>query len=629
MSAIYGYISLNGRPLNPESLFRLREMMEDYPHDASFYREEEGCMLGQILRWDTPESLHEHFPLMDEGGNIVFVAAGRIDNREELFRLLKVPHLERPAMTDGRLMFLSYCTWGRDACNRLLGDWSFSAWHKKEKKLFIGRDHAGIMAVYYHQGKDFLVFSSSLKVLLCLPEVPKDIDELRVAQILTAWPGDGEATCYRHILNLKPGHFLEVQEGRVTKTMFWELTEQPELILPREEDYYERFRELFSEAVRTRLRSYSNVGIMLSGGYDSTSVAAVAALELARQNKELYAFTSVPYYTDCRVPPGRIANEGPLAASLARKYPNIRHFLIDAAGYPVLGSVDKAVEMLGEPLHAAGNQYWNHAIYDTAEEHSVRVLLNAQGGNGVISWPTGKPRLFAKKGLPLLKYRVKMALTDLHTLVKNPEHLRYPFLDYSFISREFVRKFGIREKMKAAGHDPKFRKHQPLKQAQRELMTMCFLNAYSIHYRISLGFGITSADPSGHVPLLLFMLSVPEKVYRVHDYRRVFVEKAMRELLPEEIITARGKGLQAADLLERIGAEIRSLPDLSFSEQISGILDEKRFVGTIRKKSDIGEMAGINHNNMVYWLRAYSIIKMKGYEYKKNSSTCKKTQNLA
>lgn len=589
-------------------------------------------MLGHILQWDTPESLREQFPLLDSSGNIVFMAVGRIDNRDELFRLLAIPHPEREGMTDGQLMFRAYLAWGREACGRMYGDWSFSAWHKKEKKLFIGRDHAGIMAVYYHQGKDFLVFSSSLKVLLCLPEVPKEINELRVAQILTAWPGDGEATCYRHILNLKPGHFLEVQEGRVTKTMFWELTEQPELILPREEDYYERFRELFSEAVRTRLRSYANVGIKLSGGYDSTSVAAVAAQELARQNKELYAFTSVPYYTDCRVPPGRIANEGPLAASLARKYPNIRHFLIDAQGYSVLRSVDKAVEMLGEPLHAAGNMYWNHAIYDAAEEHNVRVLLNAQGGNGVISWPTGKPRLFAKKGLPLLKFRVKMALTDLHTLVKNPEHLRYPFLGYSFISREYARKAGIREQMKAAGHDPRFRKHRPLKQAQRELMTMCLLNAYSIHYRISLGFGITAADPSGHVPLLLYMLSVPEKVYKANDYRRVYIEMALRDLLPEEIITARGKGLQAADLSERIGTEINPLPDLSFSEQISGILDEKRFRNQIHNSninSDSRQRPGMERNIATHWLCAYSVTKMNEYEYEKNNPAYKKTQNLA
>lgn len=621
----------NGRPVDPESFSRMKESMTQYPHNGSFEWKSEECMLGHILQWDTPESLREQFPLLDSSGNIVFMAVGRIDNRDELFRLLAIPHPEREGMTDGQLMFRAYLVWGREACGRMYGDWSFSAWHRKEKKLFIGRDHAGIMAVYYHQGKDFLVFSSSLKVLLCLPEVPKEINELRVAQILTAWPGDGEATCYRRILSLKPGHFLEVQEGRVKKTMFWELTEQHELILPREEDYYERFRELFSEAVRTRLRSYANVGIKLSGGYDSTSVAAVAAQELARQNKELYAFTSVPYYTDCRVPPGRIANEGPLAASLARKYPNIRHFLIDAQGYSVLGSVDKAVEMLGEPLHAGGNQYWNHAIYDAAEEHSVRVLLNAQGGDGVISWPTGKSRLFAKKGLPLLKYRVKMALTDLHTLAKNPEYLRYPFLGYSFISREYARKVGIREQMKAASHDPKFRKSLPFKQAQRELMTVCFLNAYSIHYRISLGFGITSADPSGHVPLLLYMLSVPEKVYRVHDYRRVFVEKAVRELLPEEIITSRGKGLQAADLMERINAEIFPLPDLSFFEQISGILDEKRFrnaFSSLNRKSDSSDIAGIDHKSMVYWLRTYSVIKMNEYEYEKNNLPCKKTKNL-
>lgn len=612
MSALYGYICWGGRPVALESFSRMKETMTQYPHNGSFEWKSEECMLGHILQWDTPESLHEHFPLFDSSGNTVFMAVGRIDNREELFRLLTVPNPERERMADGQLMFRAYLAWGKEACRKLYGDWSFCAWHKQEKKLFLARDHSGIMALYYYLGQDFLAFASILKGLLCLPNVPKDINKLRMVQLLTAWPGDGEATYYQHILNLKPGHFLEMQDGRVQKTRFWEFTEQPELILPKEEDYFEQFRELFSDAVKTRLRSYNNVGIMLSGGYDSTSVAAMAATELARQNKELFAFTSVPHDAQCKVPKGKMANEGPLAATLARKYPNIRHYLIGASNYPVFESVDKALEMFGEPLHAAGNQYWIQAIFDAAKENNVHVLLNAQGGNGVISWPTGKPRLFAKKGLPLLKYRVKMALTDVHTLVKNPEYFRYPFLEYSFISREYVKKFRLKEMMKASGHDPKFRKKLPFKRAQRELMAMCFLNAYSLHYRMALNYGITAADPCSHVPLLLFMLSVPEQVYRNHDYQRIFIEIAMRDFLPEEILMAKEKGLQAADLPERIFSDISLLSDAIFLNGKTEFLDEKRFMGAVSnwtRNRTVGQRFSMDQKTVNHWLRTYSVIK--------------------
>jgi len=583
--------------------------MTHYPHNGSFEWKSEECMLGHLLQWDTPESLHEQFPLLDSFGNIVFMAAGRIDNREDLFRLLAVPHPEREGMTDGQLMFRAYLTRGKEACSRIYGDWSFCAWHKKERKLFLARDHGGIMALYYYAGRDFLAFASTLKGLLCLPEVPRDINELRVAQILTVWPGDGEATYYRHILNLKPGHFLEVQDGRVQKTLFWELTEQPELILPKEEDYYERFRELFSGAVRARLRSYRNVGIQLSGGYDSTSVAAVAAMELAKQNKELYAFTSVPYYKDCSVPKGRIADEGPLAATLAKKYPNIRHFLVDAAGYDVLEAIDRAVDMLCEPMHAAGNQYWIQAIYDKARENDVSVLLNAQGGNGVISWPTGRPRLYAMGGLPWLKFRVKSVLKDVRTLATRPLHYWYPFLEYSYISIPFARRISLLEKMKAAGHDPRFRRQRTFKQAQWHLMNGCLLNAYSLHYRMSVDYAIVSPDPSGHVPLMQFMLSLPESVYRANAYCRIFVEKALADLLPAEILSSKEKGLQAADLLQRFRND-KSFHALELTN-LNGkaiFLDAKKVTYSayeFEKKETYSRNYKINH-----FIRVYGFTKM-------------------
>lgn len=612
MSAIYGYIRRDGRPAKV-SFSRLKEEMEEYPHDGSFQWEGDGCMLGQLLQWDTPESLHEQFPLTDSSGNTVFMAMGRIDNREELFRMLDVPYPERTSLTDGQLMFRAYLAWGGEACNKLYGDWSFCAWHRQEHRLFLGRDHGGIMALYYYQGKDFFIFSSSLKVLLRLPEVPKDMNELRIAQILTAWPGDGELTSYQHIFNLKPGHFMEVQDGRAEKTRFWELTIPPDLILPKEEDYYERFRELFFEAVKARLRSYRNVGIKLSSGYDSTSVAAVAAIELAKQNKELYAFTSVPYHKDFQVPKGRIGDEGPLAATLTRKYPNIRHFLVDAAGYSVLGAIEKAVNSLGEPMHAAGNQYWIQAIYDKAKENNISVLLNAQGGNGVISWPTGRSRLYAKKGVPLFKTRVKWLLNDLRSLATQPLYFKYPFLNYSYIRPDFARRLRLLEKMKEEGHDPAFRQFLPFKQAQQQLINGCMFNAYSIHYRMSEEYAVVAADPSGHIPLMEFMLSVPESVYRANAYQRIFIQKAMYNFLPAEILSFKGKGLQAADLVDRCRKETSShLLNFSGLNGFEVYVEENKYRKTIEglKKEESSVSKTFNSKELTCWLRSFGFTKM-------------------
>jgi asparagine synthase (glutamine-hydrolysing) len=177
-----------------------------------------------------------------------------------------------------------------------LGDWSFAVWHPLERRLFLARDHYGVTALYYYQDAQRFAFASSRKALYTLG-VPRRLDELYLAQVLMAWPAyHGERTIDLDICRLPPAHTLTVTPEGIHVRPYWRLEDTPELNLPTFQDYVDGFLEVYTEAVRCRLRSDRLIGATLSGGLDSGSVTALAAHELKHKGQRLMAFTAVPLY---------------------------------------------------------------------------------------------------------------------------------------------------------------------------------------------------------------------------------------------------------------------------------------------------------------------------------------------
>lgn len=563
----------NGHPVNQDVLDTMCHALEfTNPNHRAIWQNGE-MAIGSMIRFYTPESFKENQPIFFEDNQKVMVFTGRIDNRDDLCRIFNISLIHRDNFPDSHYAHLAYEKWGEECCDHLFGDWSFAVYDKAKKKLIAARDHCGIMALYYYSCKDFFAFSSSPKALLALKEIPKEVNEFRIAQILVAWPGDGEQTCYQNIFNLLPGHYLTIQDKQVKKHKYWELTEQPELILPKEQDYYDQFLEIFTEAVRCRLRTTKQVGISLSGGLDSTSIAAIAAIELAKQNKELFAFTSVPLYKDYKVPKGRNGDEGELAGLMAKKYPNIRHFLVNAEGYDPIECIKKAVDIYDEPMHAAANQYWIQAINDKAKEYNCDILLNGQGGNGTISWPTAKVRLYNQKGFKYYKHRLRFLLDSTYDFLFDHQVYKYPFLKYSDINPEFAERLDLMKKMKEAGHDPRFRKVLPFKEAQRRLIQPIVNNGYSLHFRSGIWYTINSLDPCNDKRYIGFTNSLPIKLYKKARFIKVQVKIGMKNIIPGSILHSSIKGIQSSDIHIRTAFDLKE--SISDKSKINSLLKPK------------------------------------------------------
>ncbi|HEY4787468.1 MAG TPA: hypothetical protein VIH57_15525, partial [Bacteroidales bacterium] len=262
MSILFGYINLSNQPVERTTLETMKKAMNFWGPDGEGIWLEGNCGLGNLLYYNTPEAVYEKLPMTDLSGNLVMTAGARIDNREELFRIFDIPLGSRLTMPDSALMLTAYEKWGEDCADHLIGDWAMAVWDRRQQKLFLARDHHGITAMYYYKGPDFFVFSSSLKGIHSLPQVPKRINEYKIAQLLVNWNEGGPTTCYLDIMRLPPAHTLTLYShhthtsSTLTPTRYWYLEHTPEVRLKNDQEYADMFLELYTEAVRCRLRSH-------------------------------------------------------------------------------------------------------------------------------------------------------------------------------------------------------------------------------------------------------------------------------------------------------------------------------------------------------------------------------------
>ncbi len=604
MNGILGYLRLDDAPVAPEKVEMMRQAMAYWGADGSGWWRAGPVDLGCQYCFCTPEEKEKSLPYYDEERGWVLTAGAFLDNREELLDELSLSGPGARELPDTLLIHRAYCRWGEDCVHHLLGDWHFALWDIKNHKLFLARDHQGNTGICYTQGPGFFAFASSRKALLALPEVPKVPNLLRLAQVLTSWPGDGVLTAYAGIFRLPPAHCLVISNGEVRIRRYWS-PEPARLHLPREEDYLEAFLEHYDRAVRVRLRSNTAIGATLSGGLDSGSVCTLAARELAKRGERLTSFTSVPLedpspYTDKH----RFGDESEFARATADQAGNIDQVWITAAEVSPLAGIKLMLEVHDEPGHAAGNYFWIVAILQQARERSCRTLLTGQGGNATVSWSGGRVNLwpYLRPGkLPQLRriFRELQQRQGLSFLGGLKRFLAAPliaplrarrqyglglagpvFLHYSAIHPRWARSLDLERLMRAQGHDPRFRRgSDPLAERYRIIRPGKAL-AGAIWGESSGASGLEVRDPTRDKRLLEFCLGLPNVYHFAGGLDRAVLRSAFQGLLPDKVRFNRRRGLQAADICRRLrdrGAEVEeALEGLERHALAPGVLDLSR-----------------------------------------------------
>ena len=216
-------------------------------------------------------------PLANEDGSIWVSYNGEIYNHGEVRRELEAAgHLYR-TKSDTETIVHAYEEWGDDCVHRFRGMFAFALWDSRRRRLLLVRDRLGIKPLYWCYTKDRLIFASEIKGILESGLVQPEANELVLAEVLTTRYTSDEQTLFKSIYRLMPGHRLVFENGRIDIQQYWDVpTGAAEDLTPVAEQVV-RFRELLEESVRLRLMADVPLGVFLSGGIDSSAIAAVMA----------------------------------------------------------------------------------------------------------------------------------------------------------------------------------------------------------------------------------------------------------------------------------------------------------------------------------------------------------------
>lgn len=202
MSAIVGIIRLDAAPLDAGVPTRMLERLAHRAPDGRNLWHGSSLALGHGMLLTTRESLAERQPVLGEDDRLVLVADARIDNRAELIADLGCATSSPDAPSDSELILAAYCKWGAECATKLVGDFAFAIWDARTRHLFCARDPLGVRSYFYYCDERLFAFASEIKALFEIPDIPRAIDEERVAEHLSGDCGDPSRTFFRGIRSL-------------------------------------------------------------------------------------------------------------------------------------------------------------------------------------------------------------------------------------------------------------------------------------------------------------------------------------------------------------------------------------------------------------------------------------------
>ena len=584
MSAVCALLDLSGAPVDPEALLA----MADFRRGHWISRTGDSASLCHL-----PSA--ERQPLSSRDGAIHLVADVRLDNRQELIDRLGFDG-EPPG--DAELILAAYLRWGLECPVHLLGDFAFVLWDARLRRLFCACDPVGARPLHYARVGSLLCIASEARQVLQHAAVSRRLDEIAVGDYLANRAIEPCRTFFRDVRRLSPAHRLVADSKEIRIDRFWELDPDARTHHSCDQDYVDHFLELFRNAVSDRLRTHAGpVGFLMSGGLDSTSVAAVAS-RCAPPDLRLFSASFVfERLQEC--------DERPFIQAVAADL-GLEAELIDSERFLVLDDPETRRPSLEAPFVA-----WDACFREAlrrARDRGARVLLTGHGGDDLL-W--GSRLVYADR----LKRGDLRAILEVVRSASSHRQAWSWFL-YHHLVQPLLSKGADRALRRAAGRDPEsdlpdwidtgFARRTGLSERMRETRPRRFKEAarqalydhfqqtpwdrsafwYDQH---AAEFGIEVRHPFLDRRLIEFLFSIPPAQLFRADRSKRLLRQAMAGLLPETVRLRRGKTHLSAFLGLSLGGERRARIERLLSAPVAsdlGILDGKRLLASYERNPE-------------------------------------------
>lgn len=376
MSCIAGMVNLDGAPVDRALLERMIGSMKSRAPDGHELWCSGNVGLAQALLRISPESVDERQPCtLDD--QVWITADARIDGRAELVATLRsAGEPVRGEAPDAELILQAYRVFGESLLEHVIGDFAFALWDSRRATLLCARDHFGVRPFYYAKTDRVLVFASDIDAILAHPAVSTHLDDNAIGDfLLFGQYQDAASTAYRDVRRLPAGSRLQVDGGGCRVREYWNFPPHDWIRYGKSSEYVEQFDHVFTQAVTDRLRGRS-IAMELSGGIDSTAIAAVASADAATSGCALGAFTVTTNHLFAE------DQEGHYSAMVAShlSIPLVRRELGTHRLFERFGSSELRT---AEPSAIPHLAFSFDAIAHMSRA-GARVLLSGQGGDEVL-----------------------------------------------------------------------------------------------------------------------------------------------------------------------------------------------------------------------------------------------------
>jgi asparagine synthase (glutamine-hydrolysing) len=288
---------LGGRPVDPRSLSAMRDTMVHRGPDGAGIHVEDSVGLGHRRLAIIDRTTGGHQPMPNEDRTVWLVFNGEIYNYVELTTELKQRGHRFSSHTDTEVILHLWEEMGERCVDRLNGMFAFVLWDSRRKEIFGARDRAGIKPFQYYLGKDRFIAASETKAILADPSVPVEPDPEGLSDfMMTGYPLGGK-TALKGIRNLQPGWALSLRDGHLRTWEYWDLNfnyDRGRAL----QDTVAQLSDLVEDAVRIQCRSDAPLGCHLSGGLDSSTLAALTAQHYAPLNTFSIRFDGGPAFDE-------------------------------------------------------------------------------------------------------------------------------------------------------------------------------------------------------------------------------------------------------------------------------------------------------------------------------------------
>lgn len=585
MSVQAGIWNFDGRPVD-------RSLLESYsirlarngPDGENMFCDGSIGMLYRPFH-TTSDSRLERQPKVSAMGNVI-TWGGRLDNREDLAALL----IERPStmMTDVDVVAAAFDRWGSECFAKFIGDWAFAGWNPEERTLTLAIDYMAIKHLHYYLQPDNVAWCTDLEALVLQSRDRFDLDDEYVAGYLAAQPSPGR-TPYLQIRSVEPGHAVRIHAGQAVSRAHFQFNPKLKIRYKTDGEYEEHFRHVFRQAVRRRLRSDSPILADLSGGLDSSSIVCMADDILTKEGAETPRMDTYSHY-DLGEPNGDDLQHFTIVEKRRGRaghhlniaqYSNSFSFLPDGGSFVVApGALSCSTEMELERnailrrggykvrLCGIGGDEMLGGVPDPRQELAdliVQMQL-VQFIRQTMSWSLIKRRPW----IQLVLRTIALLLPGAVQARLTKEGALSPWIDEQFATR-------YRLPLCQLGPQERYGFWLP---SQQELARTLVALSRLMANKTKSAPGIEEIRyPFLDHDLIVFLLSVPRDQLIRPGQRRYLMRRALKDLVPEEILSRRTKGTAARGPLLGIAKDWPKLERLLESSVAArcGYIDQAKF----------------------------------------------------